>query len=363
MLLVYIDMIEASIQIANAYSSGESGSVHTNRLELFQIIKGLIELDFCIDVCGNDDIQAQGYIETNEYDLIIGLGELFRWAVERKDAYSIIYMTENPYYVSLEREQERIDYFYQRHNKRNILTRTGKFFKKNDEELADAIICLGEKKYYEGLKKPIGRIYPSAFLNKKFDITKTHRKRNNFLIFGTDGFIHKGIDLVVDIFLKHPEWGLYICGFQVEKSIKEIMDINIQGTNIYDCGYIRVDSDEFLVLANKCNFILQPSCSEATSTAVLTGMRHGMIPVVMHGNGFDLMEEYCYYFEGFHLEEIEAKLKELCKLPEKELEDRSQMIYRYANRVFTLERFGEQFKEALHRTMRGETYEGGTCVL
>ena len=32
---------------------------------------------------------------------------------------------------------------------------------------------------------------------------KVSREKNNFLVFGTDGFIHKGIDLLIDIFERY----------------------------------------------------------------------------------------------------------------------------------------------------------------
>lgn len=352
-LLVYLDMFEASIQISSSYQRGESGAVHTNRLELFQMIKVLIEMDFCIDVCGNDDVQAQKYIEMKEYDVIIGLGEVFRWAVRNKKAYSIIYMTENPYFVSMQKEKERLDYFYARHHKHYTFSRTGKFFKENDEKLADAVLCVGDTKYFRELQRPVKRIYPSAAYNEKFNIDKVSREKNNFLVFGTDGFIHKGIDLLIDIFMHHPEWNLFICGFQVNERIKEIMKIDISGTSIYDMGYIQVNSPEFLDIINRCRFILLPSCSEGMSTAVLTGMRHGLIPVVMHDNGLDGLEEYCYYFEDYHLEALEKKIEEICQLSEEELNIRSKSIYKFSNEIFTGYKFEKTFKLKLEEILKG----------
>ncbi len=352
-LLIYLDMFEASVQISNAYRKGESGAVHTNRVELFQMIKGLIELDYCIDVCGNGDVQAKKYIDANEYDFIIGLGELFRWTVEKKKIFSIIYMTENPYSVSYRGEMERLDYFFQRHQKKLNLERTGKFFQENDELISDAILCVGEKKYFEKAKKPVEKIYPSAFYNVNFDVSSVQRSRKSFIVFGTEGFVHKGIDLLVDVFLKHPDWQLFICGYDVEALIKDMMGISIRNTNIHDCGYIRVDSEEFLELINKCRFILLPSCSEGTSTAILTGMRHGLIPVVTHETGLDEMSEYCYFFDDFHIDAIEKKIKEIQDYSENELDIKSRNIYNYANKVFTAENFKEQFKKAIQEIMKG----------
>lgn len=347
LLLVYIDMVDAGYQVQWDIHQGNSGSIHTNRYELFQMIRSMIELDFCVDVCAHDDIQAQKYIQNREYDIIIGLGEVFRWTIQHKNAYKIIYMTENPYSVSRQREWERIQYLEERTGKKRDFERTGMFFVEGDEEKVDAIICLGDPRYYSHLSKPVERIYPSAFYNSKFKLENVDRRKSCFFVFGTDGLVHKGIDLLVEVFLKHPEWDLYLCGYNISEAIKGTLKKNIANTNIHDCGYIRADSDGFLELVNMCQFILLPSCSEATSTAVLTGMRHGLIPVVMHGNGFDEMDNICHFFEGYTLEEIERTIECLLQKDATEIEEEERKVYEFANQKFTLENYTVRLSEAL----------------
>lgn len=345
-LLVYLDMFEASKQVASSYLKNESGAMHTNRFEMFQMIKSLIDLDFCIDVCGNDDLRVIEYIKTQDYDIIIGLGEVFRWATENVDAYKIIYMTENPYIISQKKEQERIDYFKIRYHKEFPLSRTGMFFKKDDEEKADGIICLGDEKFYQNIKIPKVRIFPSALYNDNFSILNVKRKKNNFMVFGTDGFIHKGIDLLIDVFNKHSDLNLYICGDNVTNNINKIMNVSIM-SNINDCGYINIKSPNFLELVNECSFIILPSCSEATSTAVLTGMRHGLIPIVTHDLGFDTMEDYCFFFEGYELGQIEDTIQRVMNINEDELTNMSRQIYEFANKEFCIKEFGKRFTKAM----------------
>lgn len=354
-LLVYIDMIDAGYQVLQDDCQGNSGSIHTNRYELFQMVRSMIELDFCIDVCACDDIQAQKYIEEREYDIIIGLGEVFRWTIQHKNAYKIIYMTENPYSVSRQREWERIQYLEERTGKKRDFERTGMFFAEGDEEKVDAIICLGDPRYYSHLSKPVERIYPSAFYNSKFKLENVGRRKSCFFVFGTDGLVHKGIDLLVEVFLKHPEWDLYLCGYNITEAIRNTLKVDITDTNIHDCGYIRADSDAFLELVNTCQFILLPSCSEATSTAVLTGMRHGLIPVVMHGNGFDEMNNICHFFEGYTLEEIERTIECLYKKDTMEIKEEERKIFEFANQVFTLENYTLSLRNALQSIIDGET--------
>lgn len=349
-LLIYLDMFHSSKQIQNNVDK-RSGTCHTNRYELFQIIKCFIELDCCIDVCANYDKDAVQYINNYEYDIVFGLGDVFRCVSQNTKAYRILYMTENPYHISLEKETERIEYFKQRTGKSIPLYRTGMFFKENDEAMADAIICLGDEKYFQYLNKPIKRITPSGFFNDKFKGT-FKRERKSFLVFGTDGFVHKGIDLLVEVFNKHLDWNLYICGYHVKEEMKRLA-LNLS-CNIHDCGYIDVLSDEFAMLAGECTYILLPSCSEATSTAILTGMRHAMIPVVMHGNGFDDFSEYCYFFDGFRIEQIEGKICEILEQPAEVDEILCSKISKYANEQFSLEHFTHQLYEVLKRFVEAQ---------
>ena len=319
---------------------------HTNLQELMQMIRVLIDMDFCIDVCAcnNEDVTLE--MPYDYYDYIIGFGDMFRLAKNRNPkAYSIMYMTENPYTISEERERERIEYFYKRTGKKIDYSRTGKFYLKNDELLADAIICLGEKKYYSN--QLVQRVYPSAFKNSKY-VKNSMEKRvsSNFLVFGVKGFVHKGNDLLVEVFRKHPEWKLYMCGGEIEK---ECRNYGIQlPSNVINCGFVDVESDKFLELVEKCVFVLLPSCSEGMSTSVLTCMRHGMIPVTMRGTGMDELAYYCEFFEDFQICTIEQKLESLRFVDSRELEKYSDRIYMYANDIFTLEMYTEGIKKAFN---------------
>lgn len=318
---------------------------HTNLQEMFQMIKVLIDMDFCIDVCGCNNQDASLEMPSNYYDYILGFGEMFRLARERNPkAYTIIYMTENPYLVSYAREQERIEYFYERNKKKISLARTGKYYAEGDEQMADVIICLGEKKYY--FNKMVYRVYPSAFKNEKFfENIQDERKDTNFLVFGTKGFVHKGNDLLLEVFENHSEWQLYLCGNKIAQECKK-MGLSLP-QNVYDCGFVSVDSEEYLKLVRKCRFVLLPSCSEGMSTALMTCMRHGLIPVTMRGTGMDELAAYCEYFEGYRISQIEEKISELVSVNSDCMIERSNQIYEYANRMFTLEEYTKGFKDIM----------------
>lgn len=332
------------------------GATHTNISEMFQIIKVLIELNFIIDVCSFDGLKAIATIKNKEYDMIFGMGETFRQAIAlHPEAYSLIYMTENPYDISSAREKERIAYFEERKHIKTRLERTGKFYHKNDEKLANAVLCMGEKEYYKESTQKVYRIFPTAMKNKKFINTLENKRKNSFLVFGTGGFIHKGNDLLFEVFEKHPEWTLYICGQNLEKDRKKVH--YFKPDNIIDCGFISVDSEQFLKLVQECTFILLPSCSEGMPTGVMTGMCHGLIPLVSRGIGMNQLEDYCYYFEDYHIDAIESKLQEILKESEEILHKKSDEIIKYANQMFMIENYTNSLKRIFIDIMENEIGE------
>lgn len=325
-------------------------NAHTNLQEMMQMVKVLIEMGFCIDVCACNNADAALEMPSDYYDYIIGFGDMFRLAKQRNPkAYTIMYMTENPYAVSKAGEQERIDYFYERTGKRISFSRTGKFYLENDEMLADAIICLGEKRYFQNAV--IHRVYPSAFKNSKYiENNNEKRKSTNFLVFGVKGFVHKGNDLLIEVFKNHPEWKLFMCGREIAEECKRL-GIKLPA-NVIDCGFVDVASDKFLELVDVCPFVLLPSCSEGMSTSLLTCMRHGQIPVTMRGTGMDELADYCEYFEDYHISAIDSKLEELTAMKPKEIREFSNRIYQYANENFTLKSYTEHLRKCFEELLR-----------
>lgn len=325
-------------------------NVHTNLQEMMQMVKVFIDMDFCIDVCACNNEDAALEMPSDYYDYIIGFGDMFKLAKNKNPkAYTIMYMTENPYTVSRNGEQERIDYFYERTGKKISFARTGKFYRENDELLADAIICLGEKMYFNN--DIVKRIYPSAFKNSKYiENVCENRESTNFLVFGVKGFVHKGNDLLIEVFQKHPEWKLYMCGKEIREECHKL-GLKLPN-NIVECGFVDVESDRFLELVKICPFVLLPSCSEGMSTSLLTCMRHGLIPVTMQGTGMDELSSYCEYFEDYQISAIDKKLQELSGMNKITIVQYSDRIYQYANDMFTLEAYTERLKKCFEELMK-----------
>ena len=168
--------------------------------------------------------------------------------------------------------------------------------------------------------------------------------------------MHKGIDLLLEVFSKHLEWNLIVCGKTFKDECKALK-INIP-SNVHYYGFVDVGSQEFLDLCQSCGFILLPSCSEGTSTAVETAMRHGLIPIVMSNMIIDEPEKYFYTFHGFYLDQIEETLIKVLELSAEDYQKLSKEISSYANDRYSLERYTNDFRKIIESII-GNNNESG----
>lgn len=343
-LLCYLDYVSSNIRLFK-------NATHTNFAELNMLVKAFISQNAVLDICSFEAEGIDEVLEKRDYDYILGFGTVFRKAASmHPDAKKILYVTENPYHVSRQAELERIEYFKERTGRQTEFLRTGRSYLDGDLKLADAIICLGEKRHMEHLGVPVFHVTPTGLHNDRFIFRWEKKKKNRFLVFGSNGIIHKGIDLLIEVFKDHPEWELYVCGAEAAKDLKQKRISNVTA-NIHLCGYVSTQSEAFTELIDACTFVLLPSCSEACATSLLTCMRHGMIPVTTKNNGMEQYEEYCDFFDGYRLEEIESKLIQMVSYDMEELEKKAYEIWKFSNEEFTLKRFYADVRQVLGKLM------------
>lgn len=318
---------------------------HTNIFEVLELINVFIKLGFSVDILNNDDIEAIKIIDAEKYDIILGFGKVFEQLSKiTNKAIKIIYVTENEPKLSEKKEIERIIYFYERKKKKVKIERSGKYYtEKSFDNVNYALIMSDIKNFHKyNLKKY--DICPTGFINKKFvNIEKKYNhSKKNFIWLGSRGAIHKGLDIVVDIFKKNKDIHLYICGLTSgDRKILKIKD----SENIKDIGKININSDEFLQLVNKCSFMIQPSCSEACSTAVLTGIRHGLIPIIIKDSGMDKISNYCITSSSYKVEDLEEIIKKSINLDNNWIKEKQFYNFEEGNKYFCLEYFINTIKK------------------
>ncbi len=318
----------------------------TREVECASLLSCLVQMGCRVDVARYDTLKG---IRTN-YDYLIGQGDSFRQAsLINPAAKRILYLTENPPQYSYEKELERIKYFEERHHVKVRLTRSGKFFRKEDFEHLYACIFIGnpsDKTMLPGINT--FTIRPTGFINRAFDqkyakgIRDYKKAKKRFMWIGSIGVIHKGLDILLDVFKKHPELELYVLG--VSEYERRILK-HLTGPNITDVGFIKIQGEEFLDIVSKCGFVVLPSCSERLATSVITAMNHGLIPLVTRETGLEV--PVGEVFDNFRVETIDEVISRWSMKDETLLDSISDETREYALATFHISNYTERIKNIL----------------
>lgn len=328
---------------------------HTLMLELPIIIKTFTDRGFTVDLAHCEDTHHLNEVKSRRYDVVFGFGRPWSVALHKQlNVCSIIYLTECAPAFSLHEEKERIEYYYKRHAKHVPLMRTGKYFHSSEIALAKYGIFMGNAYTADSYYRDFGSMHlnfisPSGLYNNSFKLS-TEKKfpRDVFLWFGSSGVVHKGLDILVDAFKEIPEAKLLIagCALAEEKYLIDYKNYN----NIENVGFLDVQSDKFLEVIAKSGFIIFPSASEGMSTAVLTCMRHGLIPVITRSCGIDVYD-FGYIIDSYKVEDIIKLIHKIMLIDEEQLCKQQKQVYELANKLYTLDSYSQQLSTVVDKIL------------
>jgi glycosyltransferase involved in cell wall biosynthesis len=330
-------------------------STHTNFLENSLLIQYYINKNYSIDIV--DCTDKNFFPKSDYYDVIIGFGEPYRKAINvNEKAIKIIYLTESSPKFSFLAESNRVEYYKKRNktNKKINLFRTGTHYKDQDLELSNYLILIGSEitlntylDNYNINKNKFQIINPTGLFNNKFNIeNKKLSKNNNFLWFGSRGVIHKGLDILCDVFSQNSNMNLYAYGVN-NNEYKYLT----KSKNIYINSKINVLSDEFLSLIDNINYIILPSCSEGLSTAVITCMMHGIIPIVTRETGLILPENTGFYIDDLSITAVNVLINNISMINIDKIQIRRRNCYDFAHNNFNLTNYHNNITRILENIL------------
>jgi len=127
-----------------------------------------------------------------------------------------------------------------------------------------------------------------------------------FLWFFGLGAVHKGLDLVLDVFARRQDLVLHVAGpVDQEADFMAAYGAKMSAPNIRVHGWIDPASKKFVELLKDVFCFIAPSCSEGTSPAVITCMQFGLLPIVSRACGVTLPPNAGIYLESLCEAEIE----------------------------------------------------------
>lgn len=188
-----------------------------------------------------------------------------------------------------------------------------------------------------------------------------------FLWLGGLNPVHKGVDVLLDVFAGRPEWTLHLVGPIVPpgggKTNARLYDhgfIEEYGRELFNLpnikvhGYLNTASPKFLDIVARCFCFVSPSCSEGVSASCAMAMALGLYPAVSAASGVALPAGCGTTLTACSVEEVEAVLDEARRLPEEELTRQIKACQTLAADTYTHQAYCDAVERHLLADLKSE---------
>jgi hypothetical protein len=161
--------------------------------------------------------------------------------------------------------------------------------------------------------------------------------RNNILWLGSKGYIHKGLDIVLEAFKGKKDFNLHICtNLQQEPLFFDWFNKNFsQCPNIFYHGWLEVNEARFQQLAESCIASVYCSAAEGGAGAIIQAMQFGCIPIVNETTALRA-QETGFLLEGDTCLELVAAINKtlnyVSSMSDSALSEKSGLVREYANK-------------------------------
>jgi glycosyltransferase involved in cell wall biosynthesis len=172
-----------------------------------------------------------------------------------------------------------------------------------------------------------------------------------FVWFAASGAVHKGLDLLLEIFSKHRLPMLHIVGLiEQEEDFLNIYHAELDNhPRIRRYGFLRGSDPTLAAVFDRSLALLYPSASESMSAAVAHCLQVGLYPIISRATGIDLPANCGRYLEQCSIEEITAAVKAVLLKPAAELQREIAIMQEMALRRFSRAAFRQRLSEVFQQ--------------
>jgi glycosyltransferase involved in cell wall biosynthesis len=337
-------------------------NTHTNYGESLEIAKTFLELGYGVDVIS---YRNSKFVPKKKYSFFVAARTNFERIARllNEDCVKIVHLDTAHWLFNNFASYKRS---LTLQGRKGVTIRNQRIVESNLAiEYADYATILGNQftvSTYRYAQKPMFCVpVPTCVVYPWAEHKNYENCRRKFLWFGSGGLVHKGLDLVLDVFAEMPDYHLTICGpIQKEKDfVNSYYKELYQTTNIHTFGWIDVSRPEFIEIANNCIGIIYPSCSEGQAGAVVTCMQAGLIPIVSYESGVDV-NDFGVILKDCSLDEVRSSMQMISSLPAQKLEAMSRKAWEYARTNHTRDKFAEEFKNSIVHIIKNKTGLGNS---
>ncbi|MCF6289773.1 MAG: glycosyltransferase [Desulfobacterales bacterium] len=323
-------------------------SVHCNQWRTLAIAEIIKSLGFTVDVT---DWRNWWSPHAKNYDLVIGLGRAYTSSCKKKaKGCTKIYLGTGAFFdQAIAGEELRIENLYQRKGKK--LTRRYRTERDLGPLFSDAIFVIGSDWVVETYKQisqsPIYKLPNSVVTGVSNTTERKDYKvaRRHFLWLASFGAVHRGLDLLLEVFSDLPEYHLWICGnVSRESDFVAIYDEELNHTpNIHHVGWVDVTSKKFEELTARCAYHVFPSASDGMPGAVINSMKAGLIPVLTIESGMET-RGHSFLIQECSLDGIRRIIQQAADVDPKTLQEEAEAIVSFVENKYTKQSFAESFR-------------------
>src|SRR3989304_3161156 len=227
--------------------------------------------------------------------------------------------------------------------------------------IVDAMILLGNEEVSETYKRFFNKdifLIPPSYYNlydykEIIEVKNFTKAKRNFLWFGSSGLIHKGLDLILEVFKNLPNLQLHVCGpIDDEPGFKTAYHNELYDTsNIHTHGFVKIDSPLFERLLKECAFVVYPSCSEGGGVSILNAIGNGgLIPILSKEASIDI-DDFGISIENISSEAVQNAIEKALMLPVEEIKTRSSKAGEKINTINSIDNYRNLLKTSLNRIL------------
>lgn len=328
---------------------------HTHHWESYQIAQTFLKYGYAVDIIS---YQNQRFRPSRRYDYFVSARTHFEKIASRlnADCRKLVHLDTSHWLFNNTAAYQRLLSVKAR---RGVVLNNAKMVAPNWAlEVADEATVLGNAftiDTYRYANKPLTRIPISNPLQYDWDEAKDFSKcAKNYLWFGSSGFVHKGLDLVLEAFAQLPDHKLYVCGpLDDEPEFVKAFDHELFHTaNIETIGWTDVASDRFREIARDCVGLVYPTCAEGGGGSVITCMHAGMIPIVSYEASVDIGQTGVILSDS-SVETIKLAVTEMSARSPDSLAQLAKSAWQLSRERHTRETFAESY-DAYVRKLLGE---------
>jgi len=333
-------------------------SSHTLHIESKLLAQVFLDLGYAVDVV---DFRSTTFVPRKNYDILVSSRTCLQRYAELlgPDCLKIFHVTVSHWLYNNSAALTRcLDVQRRRH----VSLKSYKLIEENQAiEFADFAVYSTGNDFVPGTYayagKPSARfplctytVYPSP---ENKDIESA---RHNFLWLGSLGFVHKGLDLVLEAFASMPEFHLYVCGpIEKEPAFQKAFDRELYHTpNIETIGWVDISGETFQDIARKCAALIYPSCAEGAGGNVLTCMQAGLVPVITYESCVDVTTGNGIQIEDLTVEAVQTAVRQLSSMAAEDLHAMTMRAWNFARTHHTHDAYKREYRKAVKAAIKNK---------